>query len=250
MKKEKLIYIGYFWLLIFCYGCSGDSDNASPSHSGQGGSLARFAISGSNLYVIGESSLLNYSITDPAKLQFKAEIPIGFDIETIFPKENYLYIGAQSGMHIFDVSNPDNPVKLSTYEHITNCDPVVVNGNFAYVSLRAGCGFNNTNLFEVIDITDPVNPKQLGQYSDLESPYGLGVTGNYIYLCEGQHGLKILNVEDPANVFLEKEMEIDAYDVIVIDQGRLLLTGANGIYQFDISDPVAPRLLSEIPVIE
>ena len=69
MKKEKLIYIGYFWLLIFCYGCSGDSDNASPSHSGQGGSLARFAISGSNLYVIGESSLLNYSITDPAKLQ-------------------------------------------------------------------------------------------------------------------------------------------------------------------------------------
>lgn len=250
MKRERLTYVCCFWLLIFCFGCEGDSDSSPINPAGHGGSLARFAISGNNLYIVGESALLSYNISNPGQPQFKAEIPLGFDIETIFPKGNYLYIGAQSGMHIFDVSNPDNPVKQSTYRHITNCDPVVVNGNFAYVSLRAGCGFNNANLFEVLDITDPENPKQLGQYGGLESPYGLGVTGNYIYICEGRHGLKILNVEDPENIFLEKELEIDAYDVIVIDQGRLLLTGADGIYQFDISDPVTPQLLSEIPVIE
>ncbi|MBL6444813.1 hypothetical protein JMN32_00730 [Fulvivirga sp. 29W222] len=250
MKKGALIYFYCFWLLTFCCSCGDGSDSANINLSGQGGSMARFAISGNNLYVVGESSLLNYDITDPAHPSFNSEITLGFDIETIFPKGNYLFIGAQSGMHIFDVSDPENLVKLSTYSHIVNCDPVVVSGNYAYESLQAGCGSNSADQFEVIDITDPANPKQVGQYNDVDSPYGLGVVNNYIYLCEGEFGIKILNVQDPENIFLEKELAIDAYDVIVIDQDRLLLTSVDGIYQFDISDPITPQLISEIPVVE
>jgi len=46
-----------------------------------------------------------------------------------------MYVGTSSGIHILSLSEPSVPILKSTYRHITACDPVVVQGNRAYVAL-------------------------------------------------------------------------------------------------------------------
>src|SRR5690606_2577958 len=98
-----------------------------------------------------------------------------WDIETIFPYEDKLFIGARSGMHIYDLATPENPQKISTYSHINSCDPVVVSGDYAYVTLRSGTtceGFSNQ--LEVLDISNLASPSLVKVYP-MHNPHGLGV---------------------------------------------------------------------------
>ena len=41
---------------------------------------------------------------------------------------------------MYDVSNPVQPVKLGEFAHGRACDPVITDGNYAYVTLHAGDG--------------------------------------------------------------------------------------------------------------
>ena len=86
-------------------------------------------------------------------------------------------------MHIYDVSNPASPQKLSVYQHVYSCDPVVVEGDFAYVtlnSLNTWCG-RFSNQLDIIDISDLSDPKLIKQYA-MESPLGLGIYGNLLFV--------------------------------------------------------------------
>ncbi|MEA3317759.1 MAG: hypothetical protein U9R54_07360, partial [Bacteroidota bacterium] len=115
------------------YGLKSSMINSSSSYSGReisfgvGGSMARFTIYQNYLYTIDNAMLNIIDISDYSNLINTSTCYLGWGIETIFPHGDNLFIGSQSGMLIYDVSNPITPVKLSQYSHITNCDPVVVN---------------------------------------------------------------------------------------------------------------------------
>ncbi|NJO03674.1 MAG: hypothetical protein HC880_20145, partial [Bacteroidia bacterium] len=155
--------------------CEAGSQDASlaPSPEGRGGSLARFAIAGDHLYIVDNSKLHVYNITDPANPLSGAEVHLGVNIETIFPYDNKLFIGSQTGMHIYDRINPNQPKFISRYDHVMSCDPVVVQGNYAYVTLRSGTDCRlGANLLDVIDISNPYHPKIVNSYSMI-NPHGL-----------------------------------------------------------------------------
>ena len=83
-------------------------------------------------------------------------------------------------MQIFDNSNPSEPIHLSTFAHARVCDPVVVNDDYAFVTLRSGdrcSGF--VNQLDVVDIKDLENPKLVKSYP-MDNPHGLGVAWQYI----------------------------------------------------------------------
>ena len=61
------------------------STSSAPQTTGQGGSLARFAISGNYLYSVDEQQLKVFDITNAADPALKKTVDIGFAIETIFP---------------------------------------------------------------------------------------------------------------------------------------------------------------------
>ncbi len=75
------------------------------------------------------------------------------------------------------------PTSFSTYQHITACDPVVVEGDRAYVTLRSGntCG-GTQDLLEVIDISDKYEPNRRLSSFSMTEPYGLGID-NGISFC-------------------------------------------------------------------
>ncbi|HEX3008000.1 MAG TPA: hypothetical protein VHO90_10330, partial [Bacteroidales bacterium] len=174
-------------------------------------------------------------------------------IETIFLKDNYMYIGAQSGMSIYDISDVFKPVKVSTYTHITSCDPVVVEGDYAYVTLRAGqvCRNTFTNQLDVINIKDKANPLFIKSYG-FTSPHGLGIDNGTLFVCDGDDGLKVYNATDIYNITknsLAHFKDIQATDVIPLN-GVLFMIGKDGFYQYDYSNITNIKLLSKMEVKE
>jgi hypothetical protein len=234
-----------FLLLWVVFACT---DGEQAASVGQGGSLARFAIQGSYIYVISNSTLETYEIAG-AELTLANRATVGFAMETIVARDSYLYLGARDAMYIYSIAQPKRPEFVFRYQHITSCDPVVVQGNRAYVTLRSGNMCNmGVNALEIIDITNPNSPKLITNYR-MNSPGGLGISGDCLFVCEGESGLKWLNVKDDRVRVVQELNEYDAYDVIV-GQGELTLTGLEGVYQFSF-DCVRESLslLSAIPVV-
>lgn len=224
------------------------SASPSPNTNGTGGSMARFTLYGNYLYTVSQSDMQLFDIKTPSNPKIGNKINMGWGIETIFPYKDKLFIGAQSGMHIYDNSNPEKPVRMSTFSHATVCDPVVVHENTAYVTLRSGnaCqGF--TNQLDVIDVSNLYSPRLLKSYA-MKNPHGLGIDFPTLFICEGAYGLKTFNAADALKIDQLEHLEgFQAYDVIPLGTS-LLMIGRDGFYQYDYSNPKKLRLLSKIPV--
>ena len=216
---------------------------------GIGGSMARFTISGDYLYTIDEIQMSVFDILDLSDPTLTNTIEVEWGIETIFPYEDKLFIGARNGMHIFDNSTPSNPVQASTFLHVRSCDPVVVQDDLAYVTLRGGfeeCdGF--TNQLDVINVEDIFNPELIVTHP-MEFPNGLGIDGSSLFICEGDFGLKVFDATDPMTIgdnLLHHFQDIHAFDVIPFNN-TLMMIGNDGLYQYDYTDPENVELLSVI----
>lgn len=228
---------------------NGAAETTGSSGSGIGGSTARFTIVNDYLYAVDQSSLISMDISSPSSPSVVKRNQLGWGIETIFPYNGYLFIGSNSGMYVYGLDNPDSPSKLSTFEHARACDPVVAQGNYAYVTLRDGSrceGF--TNQLEIIDISN-INSPNLIKIHQMDNPHGLSINGDVLYLSEGEYGLKILDVSNKENVKeLSYNRNVKSTDVIYLGNGHLLSVGADGFHQFDVSNPKEIKELSFIAV--
>lgn len=203
---------------------------------GQGGSLARFKIVEDYLYIVDSHNINIFDIQNlesPKKLE---SLFAGFDIETIFNKDNYLFLGSMRGMYIYDIAKPSVPVFVSEFSHGTACDPVVVDDNYAYITLRAGnfCGAFESSL-QIVDITDIANPVLEKSYK-MDGPYGLGIKDEKLFICDGASGLKVYDKSDIMDLkLLNHFKEINTFDVIPLEN-QLLMIGDGVLYQYLYKD--------------
>ncbi|WP_456868229.1 LVIVD repeat-containing protein [Galbibacter sp. BG1] len=208
------------------------SESFSSSETGQGGSLARFKIVNNYLYAVDYSNINVFDISNLNTPQKKESVEAGFDIETIFNRGEYLFLGSMNGLYIYDIKTPAVPSFVSEFRHVTSCDPVVVDGDYAFVTLRGGsfCGAINSSL-RVIDISDIMNPVEKSSYT-LEEPYGLGVKNDKLYVCDGDAGLKVFDKKDVPSVKLLETYDVEkAYDVIPL-ANSLIMIGDGTLYQY------------------
>jgi hypothetical protein len=232
-----------------CNFLSNDSQSSSEQKSsspfGMGGSMARFTIVSSHLYTVSTSSLDVYNISVPHTPAFASKVQLGWGIETIYPFKNKLFIGSNTGMFIYDVSNPSQPSKQGEFNHVRTCDPVIAEDKYAYVTLRSGTGCpGSTNQLDVLDITNLSQPSLVKSYS-MTNPHGLSKDGDLLFICDGQDGLKIYNAANPNNVSLLKQVTgADTFDVIAWN-GVAIVSAADGLYQYDYSDVNNIKLLSK-----
>ena len=166
------------------------------------------------------------------------------------PRNDELFVGAQSGMHIIDISNRNQPEQLSTYRHATNCDPVIVDGDVAYVTLRSGTECEGwENQLDVIDISNLRSPRLMHTFP-MHNPHGLSKDGDALFICDGDDGLKVFDASELAVLdqqLLAHDRSIQAYDVIAYN-GIAMLIGDDGLHQYDYSDLNNIRHLSTITV--
>ncbi len=225
-----------------------DAGSRSTGGAGIGGSMATFTIYDDFLYAIDQSELILADISTESEPALHSKFHVGWGIETLFPYGDKLFIGANDGMYIYDNAEPANPVLLSKYQHVSSCDPVVVQGNYAYVTLRSGtqcAGF--TNQLEVINISNLHNPQIEATYP-MFNPHGLGVDGEALFVCDGTAGLKIYNASDIMTIdenMLKQYSNIHALDVIPFND-VLMMIGEQGLYQYDYKDINDIKFLSSI----
>ncbi len=211
----------------------------SQAAVGTGGSLARFTLSKNHLYVIDQWNLHTFQINENCTLTGVSEFNVGWGIETIFPYGDNLFIGSQTGMFIYDITNPSEPWYLSEFTHARACDPVFVDGETAYVTLRNGNRCQNfNNQLDVLDVSDLRNPRLIATH-EMDNPHGLSKIENKLIICEGVHGLKTFEASDDKEIrsnILDHVVNIHAYDVIALSLDHLLVIGQDGLFQFDASN--------------
>lgn len=230
-------------------GPSGATGAKDGSTSGTGGSTTRFTIYDNYLYTVSQSSLTLFNIEKEEKPDSTTTINLGWGIETIFPYKDKLFIGSNTGMHIYDNADPKNPVRLSIFQHARACDPVVVENDIAFVTLREGWCGAAPNQLDVVDVKDLLRPQLLKSYP-MQNPHGLGVDLPNLFICEGKYGLKSFDASNVNDIQLKQHIEnIHAYDVIPLNKKLLLMIGEDGLYQYDYTDSKNLKQLSVISVV-
>ncbi len=226
----------------------GFSGGLLPPATGIAGSFARFGQWGDYLYCIDRSRLHSFSLADPLHPHKEHSQTVGWEIETIFPWKNRLFIGSDNAVHIFRLDNPAAPTREAVFSHASGCDPVVCDEEHAYVTLHDGTSCNGRlNQLDVLDIRGLPRVSSVRTYP-MKHPKGLAVKDNLLFLCDD--GLKIFDKTQPQNLALLSHVRgIDTYDVIALSSKHILVVGKSGLFQYDVSNPRAPSQISGIPIV-
>lgn len=242
--------VATLFLMTNCQSDSAEVKIPSANDTGVGGSLARFAVVGAYLYVVDNTNLQMYDVNQPNNPTFIKTVDVGRGVETIYPFGGKLFIGSQEGLYIYNINADGTPSYISEYQHFTSCDPVATDGQFAYVTLRnqTECNLNGLNVLDILDVSNVNNPVFIARY-EMESPLGVGVDGETLFVCEVTNGLKIFNVTNKNDIQLIKHFEnIEARDVIVLDNETVLVLTPDMVYQLDYSDLANIKVLSSLAI--
>jgi hypothetical protein len=252
-KDTTIVINDYITYPGSCNGCVFELNDGIPkaaSAPGVAGSMAGMVLINNYLYAISEMHSLGIVDVSNASIpELDSSFFAGFDLQTIYPFEDKLFLGSAIGMFMYDVSDPQRPVSIGEFTHGTACDPVIADGNYAYVTLHAGtdCG-GDANELDVINIQDIANSELVKTYN-LTKPTGLCKDGNLLFVCDGTN-VKVYNAANPADLKLLQLIESnDPYDAIAANK-KLLVVAADGLYQYDYSNTGSIRLLSFIAAKE
>ncbi|MGN6530815.1 MAG: LVIVD repeat-containing protein [Ginsengibacter sp.] len=248
--KTKLIYL--LLLPLFLCQCEKDSSsfNKSTGTMGQGGSMAKFAIAGNYLYSVDDKQLKSFDISNALKPVLQNTQNVGFEIETIFPFQDKLFIGSATQVYIYSIEDPAKPKLLSSAispQVMRRCDPVVAKDSVAFATLRTNgpCG-GSQSVLAVYNIKDITNPVQVTTYP-VGEPYGLGYSGDILYVCDKQRGLILFDISlpyqpHPINININDGSYVD----VIPYQTTLICRTTTGIILYDITDNRKPVLIKTI----
>jgi hypothetical protein len=235
-------------------GLSGAESGSGVSGAtfGKSGSMARFGLYDNYLYIADTYQLYLFNVSDAANPYLSSRQGLNNLAETLFVYDNHLFFGTPSGMMVYSLQVPSAPQYIGSFWHVTSCDPVVIQGNYAYITLRGGTTCNNStvNRLDVVECSAGYTKYSLIQSYDLTEPYGLGIDNNTLFICDGKAGLKVYDVADKRNIdkhLLASFPSIQTYDVIPVN-GYLFMIGNDGFYLYDYSDIRAIRQIGHIPV--
>jgi len=208
---------------------------SSTAQTGNSGSLSRYATIGNYMYFVDLSKINVYDVSNPSSPQLLSVTEVNTNtLETIQYNDNYLYIGSNVGMYIYDVTDKSNPEYRSMAEHQVACDPVVTDGDYAYVTIRSGnqCGFwgAGVNILEVYDVSSASDPILLTTLN-MTHPEGMALLGDLLIVCD--RSLKLYDVSNPSNPILVNIYSSNAHD-LVVDGGNVIAVTSNGIEQYSV----------------
>ncbi|MDO9615582.1 MAG: hypothetical protein Q7J86_13790, partial [Bacteroidota bacterium] len=197
---------------------SGGVNGASGTTFGVGGSMARFGLYLDFLYIVNQNSLLSFKLNSNSEVTLLNTEYVNWNVETIFITDKHLFLGTQNGMIVKSLEVPERPSHKGSFSHMTACDPVVIKGDLAFVTLKGGNTCRGTlNQLDVIKMSNGYSQFQLLKSYPMYGPQGLGIDGDLLFICDGDAGLKIYNASDPLAItqnLVKSFPSINAYDVI------------------------------------
>ncbi|MDO9039994.1 MAG: hypothetical protein Q7U65_01320, partial [Bacteroidota bacterium] len=232
---------------------SGGVNGASGTTFGVGGSMARFGLYLDFLYIVNQNSLLTFKLNSNSEVTLLNTEYVNWNVETIFITDKHLFLGTQNGMIVKSLEVPERPSHKGSFSHMTACDPVVIKGDLAFVTLKGGNTCRGTlNQLDVIKMSNGYSQFQLLKSYPMYGPQGLGIDDDLLFICDGDAGLKIYNAADPLAItqnLVKSFPSINAYDVIPMNN-YLFLIGEKGFMLYDYSNIQDIKQIGIIPVVK
>ena len=185
------------------------------------------------------------NITDPTDMTLMGWRNIAPDVQSVAIHGDMLYVGRQSWIIQYNVSNPYgayiNQGALSVTGNVTD---LAVQGHFLHAVTRTTSG--NDQQY-VIDIQNPTSMNIVANtpWSDL---YGLDVQGELLYLADGAFGMYIRNISNPYS-----PIAVDSYNTpgtaqdVLVDGGiAYVADGSAGVTILNVSDPTDITFIGSI----
>ncbi len=222
-----------------------NSQSSTKSSSNIAGSESRFAIINNYLYTVSTGTLSSIDISNPFAPKLAGYQGAGVNGESIFTLNNKLFIGGSTGISVFSVDNASAPESEGGFGHFCSNDPVIADGNIAYVTLSANnrCQ-GDVDELDVLDVSNMQAIKLIKTYP-LSGPKGLSKDGNTLFICDGAQ-VKVFNAANSNNITLQQTIKVNsAYDVICYNK-IAYVSAAGGLYQFDYHDLTNIKQLSKI----
>ena len=141
--------------------------------------------------------------------------------------------GYPGTLEIWDVSVPENAVKLGQYITNDHMRGIASSGTYVYLgNMAAG--------LRILDVTDPSIPVEIGFFNTPGTAHAVEIIEQIVYVADGDSGLRIIDVSIPSNP-VEINYKTGSFARIAISDSLAFLTGGNALTIFDISDPIDPR---------
>jgi hypothetical protein len=177
-----------------------------------------------------------------------AQVPEVADAYNLVLVGNLAYVLGTTGLHLVDVTLPDQPHYLShtampgEYEY-----DLAVSGNYVFIA-------NGSVNLVVVDATDTAHPVVLSTYpGSIGEARGVDVAWPFVYLGGSWHELAIVDVSDPAHPVgrgaVSSPLQSWGYagGLAVRGQYAYISDGYSGMWVADVADPDHPVVASVHP---
>jgi len=228
------------------------SSGAAGATYGVGGSMARFGLYKDFLYIVNQSSLLTFKLNSNSQVTLLNTGYVNWAAETIFITDNHLFLGTQNGLIVLSLEVPEKPAQIGNFAHMTSCDPVVIKGDLAFITLKGGstCRGGILNQLDIVKMSNSYTKFTLLKSYPMFGPQGLGIDDDFLFLCDGDAGLKIYNASDPMALNqIAIFPSINAYDVIPMNN-FLFMIGEKGFMLYDYTNIQNIKQIGIIPVVK
>ncbi len=175
---------------------SDPSDIQSTFSASTGNSVYTFADEDNVYHATQFFGLQIYDRANPAEPELVSEVEnLGF-VFNVAVEGDYAYIMDIVGkVRIMDLSDPLNPVELSSVVTNQNSQELYIFDNLLFVADADANGG-----ITVVDISDKTNPVIIADYISAGQSNGLQYAGDRTYLADGFGGLRILDSSDLNNI--------------------------------------------------
>ncbi len=175
-------------------------------------------------------------------------------------RDNLVYIAdVNLGLRVEDVSDPAHPVEVAAVETPKGMTDIVLQGNYAYVTVQDHKQGENRGL-RVFDISNPTAPVQVGALILPRSPQTLALYGSYAVVPDmleinetGQpaalHLVDISNPASPNQVGALDTSSLAPSAMSILVNGSVAYLGdlRTGLHVIDLFDPSQPELVGSLP---
>jgi hypothetical protein len=158
-----------------------------------------------------------------------------------FIENDKLYVADWfSGLHIYDISIPQQPAHIGNYHTDGSSKGVVVRNGYAFVG-------DDDHGLKIINVRDPHNPVLVSKVLTTGLAYTLKLVDNLVYLADHRGGLHIIDISDikTPKIIGSYDTPGKAWAVDVIDHYAYVADDTTGILIFDISQTNDPKLVGQ-----
>ena len=179
-------------------------------------------------------------VSNPAAPVTVGNIRILRHFRDVVAESSVVYMGSRSGLHILDVSRPEDPQQVGFFEAPSPVpSAIAVRGDTAYVAGGKSVHF--------VDIANRSAPREIGRwdgpggYLDI---FSLSLDRHVMYVAGGLAGLLIVDISDPLHPTDAGAIGLEghALDVAVRNGFAYVAAAEAGLHIVDVSRVKRPRI--------